>query len=303
MLQGNLNEVAGGDATVATGDATAAAYASSWGITYALLNDPVYGTELQEVMNLLNAGDVSGATKKLQLSKFYQNLGSTAASRAKAKASQPGVYADSLDKYKLAEKKRLAGLGIKLDEATLDAVLTKAFDSAMSEDQLDASISASGKFPTKVGGSIGTSINDLKSYANAYGITYNSAAWDSYNKGLFDGTTTADDIQSKIRQDAASMYPVFADSINQGKSLDSLASAYKSSMANILEVDPDTISWSDNTLKKALQNVDSSGKPALMPLWQFEQQLRNDPRWEYTNNARSTVDSLSLKVLRDWGLA
>ena len=41
----------------------------------------------------------------------------------------------------------------------------------------------------------------------------------------------------------------------------------------------------------------------LMPIWQFEQELRNDPRWEYTDNARATVDSLSLKVLRDWGMA
>jgi len=74
-------------------------------------------------------------------------------------------------------------------------------------------------------------------------------------------------------------------------------------MANILEIDPDSITFSDPTLRKALQSTDASGKPSAQPLWQFEANLRNDPRWEYTNNARATVDSLSLKVLRDWGFA
>jgi hypothetical protein len=112
-----------------------------------------------------------------------------------------------------------------------------------------------------------------------------------------------DDIKAKMRQDSASAFPVFADQINAGKSLDSLASAYKSSVANILEKDPDMVSWTDPNLRKALQNVNKDGKPTLMPIWQFEKNLRSTTEWEYTNNARDTMDSLSLKVLRDWGLA
>jgi hypothetical protein len=55
-------------------------------------------------------------------------------------------------------------------------------------------------------------------------------------------------------------------------------------------------------LRRALQyTVD--GKPAVKPLWQFEKELRSTVEWEYTNNARDTIDSLSLKVLKDWGLA
>ena len=73
-------------------------------------------------------------------------------------------------------------------------------------------------------------------------------------------------------------------------------------MANILERDPDSISFEDPLLRRALQyTVD--GKPAVKPLWQFEKELRSTTEWEYTNNARDTIDSLSLKVLKDWGLA
>jgi hypothetical protein len=286
-----------------TVDPTAAEYASSWGITYALLEDPVYGPELKKVMDLLNAKNYTGALKALQTSKFYQNNTATVASRLKLKTSQPGAYADALDKYKIAQKKRLTAAGVKVDPAQIDSILTKAFDSGLDENQLDASILGSGQFNAKFGGTTLGSVDALKQYANSFGIAYNQSAWDAYSKDLFAGNTTMDDIQSKIRQDAASAFPSYAEQINNGVSLDSLASAYKSSMANILEIDPDSISFSDPTLRKALQATDASGKPSTKPLWQFEAELRNDPRWEYTNNARATVDSLSLKVLRDWGFA
>jgi hypothetical protein len=74
-------------------------------------------------------------------------------------------------------------------------------------------------------------------------------------------------------------------------------------MANILEIDADSITFNDPTLRRALQYIGPDGKPAVKPIWQFETELRQDPRWEKTDGARKTVDSLSLKVLRDLGLA
>jgi hypothetical protein len=54
-------------------------------------------------------------------------------------------------------------------------------------------------------------------------------------------------------------------------------------------------------LRKALQyTVD--GKPAVMPVWQFEEELRKDPRWQYTNQARSGVFDGIYQVKLDMGL-
>lgn len=296
-------DTTGQGGTVDVNNNEGAVYASSWGLTYAMLNDPVYGPELQGVLRLLNAGNIAGATEALQKSKFYQDKSSTAAARFKLKTSQPGAYADSLDKYKQAQKKRLTAAGIKMDPLQLDGILAQAFDNGLDENQLDTTILGTGKYSAQFGGTTLGSVDSLRQYANSFGMSYNTATWDNYSKDLFAGTTTAEDIQAKIRRDAASAFPSFADQINNGISVDALASAYKSSMANILEIDPDSISYNDPTLRKALQAVDAAGKPTTKPIWQFEQELRNDPRWEYTNNARSTVDSISLKVLRDWGLA
>ena len=295
--------LAGIEAASGNIDQAAVDTAVAWGLTDALLNDPVYGAELKNVLALLNKKDFAGARRALEQSNFYKNNGATVASRIKLKASQPGAYADALDKYKQAQKRRLVAAGVKIDATQLDAILTSAYDAGLDDNQLDATILSSGKFKTQFGGATLGSIDSLKQYASQFGMSYNQTFWDSYSKDLFAGTTTLEDIQAKIRQDSASAYPVYAEAIQEGKSLDAMMSAYKTSIANILEIDPDTITFNDGNLRRAAQYVDSSGKPALMPIWQFEQELRNDPRWEYTNNARATVDSLSLKVLRDWGLA
>jgi len=176
-----------------------------------------------------------------------------------------------------------------------------AYDKGLDDAQID--LQALSKFKGTIGGDTLGKVQTLEEYADTFGMSYSKATLDSWSQGIFSGTNTLADIQEKIRRDSASAYPIFADDINKGTSVDALASAYKSSMANILEIDADTISWNDPTFRRALQYVGADGKPALKPIWQFEAELRQDPRWDLTDNARATADSLSLKVLRDMGVA
>ena len=254
--------------------------------------------ELKKVFDLWKAGNTTDAELEYYKTSYYRNLTSNAQTRQKKKASQPGVYAQELEAYKLEQKKRLTARGITVSDATLeDAYLKGLSDSQV---DLNALIAAKGK---PIGGSTLGSVQSLKEYADAFGMSYSQRSLDAWSQGIFSGTTTADDIQAQIRRDASSAFPVYADQINKGTSVEALTSAYKSSMANILEIDADSITFNDPTLRRALQYIGPDGKPAVKPIWQFETELRQDPRWEKTDGARKTVDSLSLKVLRDLGLA
>lgn len=272
--------------------------AQAFGITEALIKQY---PELAQVWELFLAGNLTDAKLAYYNTNYYQNLSSTSKNRSALKATQSGVYAQQLDAYRLQQKKRLVAKGINLDEASFNSITEEGFDKGLDDNQLD--LKAIGAFTGKLGGTPLGATQSLKEYANSFGMSYQDKDFDSWSRNIFSGTTTLEDLQQKIRQDAASAFPAYADQINKGVSVDALASAYKSSMANILEIDPDSISYNDPTLRRTLQAVGADGKPTTKPLWQFEKELRMDPRWEYTNNARDTVDSLSLKVLRDWGLA
>lgn len=257
--------------------------------------------ELQKVFDLYVAGDLTQAELEYYKTGYYRGLTTTSKTRAGQKASQPGVYTQGLEAFKVEQRKRLISKGINLDETTFNSVMQDAYDKGLDDAQID--LQALGKFKGTIGGDTLGKVQTLEEYADTFGMSYSKATLDSWSQGIFSGTNTLADIQEKIRRDSASAYPIFADDINKGTSVDALASAYKSSMANILEIDADTISWNDPTFRRALQYVGADGKPALKPIWQFEAELRQDPRWDLTDNARATADSLSLKVLRDMGVA
>lgn len=260
-------------------------------------------TQLEAAWQAWLKGDVDGMYSAVLKSNFYRNNNATARTRLQAKQSQPGVYADGLDKYKLATRKSLVNAGLKMDAKLFEGLAATAYDSGMSEDQLKELI-VNSNLVTGYGGQVLGDTATLKSYANSFGVGkyLDDKYWAQKSQDLFLGRTTTEDIEDEVRNLAASAFPAYADQINAGISVDSLASAFKGSLATVLEKDPDSITFEDPRLRAALQYVGPDGKPAVKPIWQFERELRMTPEWELTNNARNTVDNLTYKALSDMGL-
>lgn len=282
-------------------DAAGAKLASAKGLTQSLIDSRPNDVNLRLAWEAFLADNITDAERYWRASSYFTEVSDISQTRGETKLGRPGVYAQDLAKYRAAQRVRLAQAGITLNEAIFNTVTEDAYLGGLSDVELD--VKALAAFQGKVGGNTLSQVNSLKSYANSFGMSYDQNTFDTYSRDIFAGLTTIADVQEKIRMDAASTYPVYKDQIDKGVSLDALASAYKSSMANILEKDPDSIGYNDPILRRALQYIGPDGKPSVKPLWQFEKELRSTPEWEYTNNARDTIDSLSLKVLRDWGLA
>jgi len=279
---------------MATGTETAASY----GISEALL---AAHPELVVVFNLFKAEDIPGALDALYKTSYYQTLSSTVKSREKMKLEQPAVWADALNKYKLAAQKRLVVSGVQIDNATFDTLVNQAFSTGLDDNQLDKAVLTSGKI-TGFGGNVLGDTTTLKSYASEYGVNIllNDAYWNQKSKDLFAKTTTVDDIQKEIRTLSASAYPAYAPGIAAGQSLDAQTSYIKQSIATFLEKDPDTIGYDNPLYKRITQYVDpTTQKPAAMPAWLVEKTIKESPDWPFTKNAQESADTVGVRVLRD----
>jgi hypothetical protein len=73
-------------------------------------------------------------------------------------------------------------------------------------------------------------------------------------------------------------------------------------MESMLELPSGAASLKDKQIQKALAGVGGDGKPTYKPLWQFREDLKNDERWQYTDNAWSEVSSQVDGVLSEMGL-
>lgn len=105
-------------------------------------------------------------------------------------------------------------------------------------------------------------------------------------------------IQNEIRSTASLGY---SDQIKNlmaaGTDLASIVSPYRRAMANTLGINEETISLNDPTLQMAISNPD--GKE--VSLFEYQTRLRKDPRWQFTDQARSEAADVAQKVLKDFG--
>jgi hypothetical protein len=235
---------------------------------------------------------------------FYKNNIGEVRTRMRAKVEQPGAYGKAFDAYVSTAKKRLVAAGIKMDPAQLDGILQTAYDTGLTDDQVNNLVIKSGKISGFGGATLG-SVTDLQSFANTYGVgnLLNKAYWDGKSAKLFAGEITAEDIQAEIKGLSASTFPAYADGINKGVSLYELASNVTQTIATYLEKDPNTVDFNTPLARQIASYVDpATGKPAIMPQWMVEKTVKSQPEWAFTKNGQSSIDALTYKVGKDWGM-
>jgi len=152
------------------------------------------------------------------------------------------------------------------------------------------------------GGRLGQMVNDMWKLSQDYGYMPNGivneisdrAQWYLRTGGSIDTTGW----QSQMREYAAAKYAPFADRIRGGETVRDIARPYLDSYSKVLELNAQDISLDDKLMQKALQG---DGQAAL-PVWQFEQELRKDDRYGYTNGARQEAASTVQAIGRAFGM-
>lgn len=158
-------------------------------------------------------------------------------------------------------------------------------------------------FGEQIEGEGGEAYNKMRALAYDMGVTMSNTWYADRARNVVRGLATITDYENAIRAQAKALYPQFAKQIDAGQTVADIASPYIQSMQNILEIPAGSISVQDKTIKTALQNKNkTTGVTEVMPLWQFENQLRSDPRWKKTQNAQNSMMQVAHQVLSDFGV-
>jgi hypothetical protein len=131
--------------------------------------------------------------------------------------------------------------------------------------------------------------------AKANGLNLSQDQINNFTQQIENGTDIKT-VQNQIRSIAGNGMPDSVKKLlNDGVNLDVIYSPYKSAMASVLEINPESIDLNDSTLRSAV------GPDKEMPIYEFERNLRKDSRWQYTNNAREEAYAAVNKILQDFG--
>lgn len=157
------------------------------------------------------------------------------------------------------------------------------------------------------GGQAGEAENELRKYAWQMGVRLSEQALEGHLQNIVSGRQTTEDYKALIQSRAESAFPALANNIRQGQTVMQTMDPYMQTMGSVLEIDPNSLTPFDPQIRRAMHWTPSdnkeTGSPEIMPMWQFETELRNDPRWLNTDNARKSLMGTARGVLQQMGVA
>lgn len=240
---------------------------------------------------------------------FFKNLTGSQA-EAEIQGARPELAADvnrAVDVKRQAVNAAIEKYGIELPEGQLDILAREAWRNNWGVTEIDLNLRPFLADTLETGedlkGTAGDFQNDLSQWASRNGLSIDRSMLAKYVGNMTLGQQTLDDVKQELRTTyLMGAYPAWADRIEKGFDPEAISRPYRSAAAKLLEVDEDEISLDDPLLKRGLQGTGADGKPRVVPLYEFESEIRKDPRWDKTNNAYETYTKVGTDLLRMFGL-
>lgn len=276
--------------------------AARYGWSLALLNS---SPELKKLFDKAVKGTWTPEkfVAQLRSTKWFKKNGESARQAITLKTTDPGTYNERMRQRMAAVRSMAIEVGAGLSTSQLKDVASDSFMLGWDDNQIRRSL---GEFVkrTKDGhmsGAAAAADQEIAAFAEQMGLKLSTSTRHTWSAQIAVGKENLDTVKAHLQDQAASRYPQFANQFKAGQTLAQIAEPYRQSMAEVLEWSPNNIGMQNRLLQRGLSSRDKDGNPQAMQIWQFEDELRKDPRWRKTDNAKEKADALARKVLQDWG--
>lgn len=262
--------------------------------------------ELQSVYNQAVSGTWS--TDKfiaaIQNSQWWASTSSTARQAFATMKADPATWNQNITNLQTQMQSVAAQLGVQLtpqqaQQIAIDAI-TNGYDqntAVLNQKMAEFLKPASGNH---FGGQAGSYEDQIRQSMLDLGVSMPEPELANQIKQIVAGKQSIQGVTAQLRTQAASMYPAYANQINSGMNLSDIASPYMQRAQQLLEMGSGSINIQTPMIKSALQYT-QDGTPTAMPMYDFEKQVRQDPRWLSTDNAQDAFMSNAHQVLVNFG--
>ena len=289
---------------------------SKLGLSYALLtqlsesDDPeavalydFFNQLTKEYMDSPTGFSADAAVTRLNTQPWMQKYKRAAVEDMDFEARFPELYRENIQADVEILRDTAAAFGASMTDEQLRDLAVQKRRMNMNESQLTNALTEYIAFDSgNIKGSARTTQNNIKSWAMRNGLQLDNNMVNEYTRNIISGDTTEADVLQDLRNTyLVGAFPAWADRIQAGMDPADIAAPYKQRMARMLEMGEDEIDLNDSLLQKAMQGVGADGKPSVTPLYAFDREIREDPRWPQTDNAYETYTRVGTDLLRMLG--
>lgn len=298
-----------------TGTATAKLSMTDMAAKYGLAADVLkHNTEIRNLVKraVKEGWDGTLFQAHLKNTKWWRTTSDSQRKYFMLRYEDPATYKDKIKKYNFSINQM--GVQIGLTDQFKDGHASKLLQNAVlhkmrdgwSDAQLKAYLSqAIGMHGNEMYGDAGEAYDQIFQLAYQNGQSYSKDWYVKNMRAVVAGKTTIEALTADIRNKAAAKYYAFANQIRAGQNVMDLAAPYIQTVAQILELPVTDVDLHNKYVNKAMTaKVAKGNQPATQyPIWQFENDVRSDPLWKKTNNARESMFSVAHQVAKDFGMA
>lgn len=251
-----------------------------------------------------NNWSVARFQAEVQDTNWFKKHSDTWRTNTYLKLTDPKTYDERVNKVERGLADAAGSLGIDLGSKQLKEMSEQAFLHGWDETKINNVLARMVKITGKheVGGDLAAIQDRLNAFAFANGVTITRGTMQKWLRGVVRGTGTEQEFQNYIQRMASAKFPNWAKEIKAGMTVAELAEPYRQTMAELLEINPNEISMNDRTLRRAMSFKNEKGEWDSVAIGDFEDMLRKDKRWQYTDNAREQVSAIAGGLLKMFGL-
>lgn len=250
-------------------------------------------TELRELLKNAVEGKWSDSkfTYELQQTTWYKTTSASTRTWDANKALDPATTQQQIDNRSATIRETALNLGVSLDDATIKKLsedsLRLSWDAQILNNAIGAEASkTSGGMSGLRTGFLG---QQLKQTAADYGIQLSDQTFNTWVEKVARGEENAKSFTQYALNTAKALFPGIATQLDQGLTFGQITDPYKQAAARTLELNPETIDFTDPKWSKAITFTTDKGEQRPMNSNEWATYLRSERSlgYEYTNEARS----------------
>ena len=149
------------------------------------------------------------------------------------------------------------------------------------------------------GGDLGANISLVKQIASSYAVPIDDASAYKWALDIQSGAADQAGVTNWAKEQAKSLFPSLGAALDSGLTVDQYAAPYRSIAAQELNINPDTVQWSDPKWQAALSQIDpKTGVRTSMSLDDWTRKLRSDPVYGFdqTQGAKNQAVDFATKI-------
>ena len=183
----------------------------------------------------------------------------------------------------------------------VSGIAQEAVKNGWDENQLRDYLAGQAPIVFTGGGEIGSSLSKIRDAAYAYGVKLDPTYEKMINNSLLDSSDGRDASYyiAEMRRQAIESpnNKPFTEALNSGRTLYEATRSYRNQMAGLLEVDESNVTW-DDLMKKTVDSTTGAARTFA----DFTKQVKSDPLWQTTRNAKETYSTTALDLAKMFGL-